>query len=300
VTWRLGAAAALGVLCLLAGVARAQAPGGAPPEDRRGVDEEIAPGADPGTPPDRAEVPAAPEAAGPEAPEAGAAPGAGAAPEAGGAPEAAGPRGPLVPPGGVPPVGPRRRPAQPAPEPEPEPEPEPAVPPTYDVALHFRGAVAPESSFDRALRAHGYGSSSVVPVAYVGAAGALVEWLWLGGRVGMRGRIWGHADHDEATLFATDLLATAQVRLLLGRVVELGALVAGGVAHQTLRVGGVLSDQVTPRFGIEATLAFRIGNHFAIGPRAGWDYFQWEGMNAYDHGVELGGPYFGVALEGRE
>lgn len=307
-TGRLGSGAALIALGLLAGTVHAQAPTDAGPASTasdsgadaadEGEPVPAPPGGEAADAEDGAPA-AAPEARAPSA-AAEAEPGAGSAPAAPTtAPAPA--RGPLVPPGGVPPVGPPR-PTEPEPPAAPEPPdpPEPAVPPTYDVALHLRGAIAEDTSFDRALRAHGYGVSQILPVAYVGAAGALLEWLWLGGRVGMRGRVWGHDDREEATLFATDLLATAQVRLLLNRVFELGALVGGGVAYQTLRLNGVRSDRITPRFAIEGVVAFRIGNHFAIGPRVGWDWFRWEGMNAYDHDVDVGGAYFGLAVEGRE
>ena len=46
-------------------------------------------------------------------------------------------------------------------------------------------------------------------------------------------------------------------------------------------------------------MTWRIGERL-FGPRVGWDYFQWEGMNRYDHGVDIGGAYFGIGLEGRE
>lgn len=213
------------------------------------------------------------------------------------------PRQPLVPPGGVPPI-PGPQPVATPPEPERQPdeveEPEPIPPPRYDVALHLRVGLPPGSGFDEALAAHRYDASPVIPSVYVGAAGAVLEWLWVGGRLGTRGRTFGHVDRDEATLYAADLLVTAQVRLALGSVVEVGALVAGGASYIAVRVNGVLTDQVTARFGAEATVAFRIGRNFALGPRVGWDYFQWENMNAYGDGVDLGGVWFGIALEGRE
>lgn len=215
------------------------------------------------------------------------------------------PASPLVPPGGVPQVGPLQPPpAPPAPEPvrrrESSRDAQPVVHPSYAVALHLYGAVTGDSSFDRALRAHRYSASNLVPVGYFDVAVAVVDWLWVGGRLGTRGRVWGHADREEASLSASDLVATVQLRFTLGRIVEIGVLAAGGAAYQALRLNGVLMEQVTPRFAAEAVLAFRIGDHFAIGPRFGWDYFQWQEMNAYDHSMDVGGPYVGLAVEGRE
>ncbi|MEZ4338860.1 MAG: hypothetical protein R3B82_19760, partial [Sandaracinaceae bacterium] len=125
-------------------------------------------------------------------------------------------------------------------------------------------------------------------------------WLWLGGRFGMRGRHWTHPSRDSAVVSAGDLLVTAQVRFALGRVVELGVLLGGGAGVMVVEMNGVASDQVVGRFQVEAIAAFRVGRHFALGPRVGWGYFQWEGMNRYDHGLDIGGPYLGLSLEGRE
>jgi len=150
------------------------------------------------------------------------------------------------------------------------------------------------------MNAFGYSGTRAAPVVYAGVAVPLVEWLWLGGRLGMRGRQWTHPERVSAYATAGDLLLTAQVRFRLGRVVELGVLAAGGAGIVLLEVNDVVSDQVVPRFLAEATVAFRIGNHFTLGPRFGWGYFQWESMNRYDDGMDLGGFFFGLGLEGRE
>lgn len=211
--------------------------------------------------------------------------------------------GPLVPEGGVPVVGmplaPQPAPA-PAPAPPPRPEPPPIPPPQYSLELQIRAAFPEESSFDLAMGSFGYSGVRIEPVVYVGIQIPVVEWLWLGGRFGMRGRHWTHPDRESAVVTAGDVLGTVQVRLALGRVVELGVLLGGGAGLVLLQVNGVATDQVVGRFQVEAMAAFRVGPHFALGPRVGWGYFQWEGMNRYDHGVDLGGPYLGLALEARE
>ncbi len=211
--------------------------------------------------------------------------------------------GPLVPEGGVPVVGMPLQPAPapgPPPGPPPRPEPPPIPPPRYSVELQLRVAFPAESSFDRAMASFGYSGVRIEPIAYLGVQIPVVEWLWLGGRFGMRGRHWTHPDRDSAVVSAGDLLLTAQVRLALGRVVELGVLLGGGAGVVVVGVNGVASDQVVGRFQVEAIAAFRVGPHFALGPRVGWGYFQWEGMNRYDHGLDIGGPYLGLSLEGRE
>jgi len=211
---------------------------------------------------------------------------------------------PLVPEGGVPEVGP---PVSPVPQQDPElrpvpqrPPPEPIPVPLYSVEIQIRGAFQEETSFDRTMGAFGYSGTRAAPVVYAGAAVPLVEWLWLGGRIGMRGRLWTHPERESAYATAGDLLLTAQVRFRLGRVVELGVLAGGGAGIVMLELNDVMSDQVVPRFQAEATVAFRVGNHFTLGPRFGWEYFQWEGMNRYDDGMDLGGFFFGLGLEGRE
>lgn len=213
---------------------------------------------------------------------------------------------PLVPPGGVPVIwGPGDRPAppvtpEPAPEPTPPPEP-PPPPPVYVVEISPRVGFATGSSFDDALVAHRYVGNVAIPTSYVGVAFPVgVEWLWIGGRFGFRGRSWQHPDREGPVLTAGDLLLTAQARFGLGSVFELGAIVYGGAGVADLRLNGVATGAVMGRFGLEAVVSFRLGRHFAFGPRGGWDFFQWEGMNADGHGVEIGGPFVGLTMEGRE
>lgn len=210
------------------------------------------------------------------------------------------PSPPLVPPGGVPEVGGPAPGQAERPEPERPPPAPPIPPPIYVVELAPRATFPVESSFDRALSTLRYRSVRVVPNGYVGMHVPVVEWLWLGGRIGMRGMTWRHLTRDDATVVAGELLATAQLRFSLGRVVELGLLAGGGVGWMSVELDGVGSDQLAPRFVAEGIIAFRPDRHVAIGPRFGWEYFVWEGMNAYDHALDIGGPFFGVAVEGRE
>lgn len=210
------------------------------------------------------------------------------------------PATPLVPPGGVPEVG-GPAPGQterPAPPPR---RPRPPLPPThYAIELMPRAAFPIESSFDRTLSELRYRSVRIVPTGYFGVQVPVVEWLWLGGRVGMRGMTWRHLTRDDATVVAGDLLVTAQVRFPLGRIVELGVLAAGGVGWMVVEMEGLGIDQLVPRFIGEGVIALRPDPHISIGPRFGWEYFVWEGMNAYDHALDIGGPFFGIAVEGRE
>ncbi|MGE0786516.1 MAG: hypothetical protein AB7S26_12670 [Sandaracinaceae bacterium] len=218
------------------------------------------------------------------------------------APDAASPPAPrlLVPPGGVPEVG-GPLPGQTAhPGPPPPPSRPPIPVPHYSVELSPRAAFPEESSFDRALGAVRYRSVRVVPTGYVGLQIPVIEWLWLGGRLGVRGMTWSHPEREDASVVGADLLLTAQVRFAPARVFELGLMVVGGAGWMNVVLDGVSSDQVCGRFAIEGIVAFRPDAHFTLGPRFGWEYFQWEHMNAYDHGLDLGGPFFGIALEGRE
>ena len=215
--------------------------------------------------------------------------------------EAAGGTPALVPPGGVPPIPgvrePRRVQAQ-APEPEPPPEPIPL--PRYSLELRLGVSFPGDFSFDQALAALRYDGVRAAPSVVVGVQVPVLDWLWLGGRLGARGRGWAHPDRDPATLAAGELLATAQARVWLGRVVELGVLVAGGLGWMQVAVRDAATDQVVGRVSLEAILAFKTGPHFAFGPRVGYDFFEWSGVNAYGHGVDVGGFSLGLALEGRE
>ena len=211
------------------------------------------------------------------------------------------PNRPHVPPGGVPTVGlPEQAPTPRQPLRQEPPPPPPLPTPSYSVELQLRSAFPVESSFDQVMSEFGYDGVRIEPVGYVGVAVPTLEWLWLGARYGMRGRNWTHPDRPSAVVAAGDLLGTAQVRFALGRVVELGVLFGGGAGVVVLQLNGISADQVVPRFLIEGTVAFRIGANFAFGPRIGWDYFQWEGMNRYGHGLDIGGPFVGIGLEGRE
>ncbi len=169
----------------------------------------------------------------------------------------------------------------------------------WDLALRL--AIPERMGFDRSIEGHGYDNVRLVPTVVAGlSVPAGVEWLWIGGQLGVRGRTWSHAEREDASMVGVDLLATVHARFLLGQVVELGAAVGGGAGWIAVVVNGVVSDQVVPRFNVQAELAFRVGRHFAIGPRVGWDYFVREGINAYGDSVDAGGPYFGLSLEGRE
>lgn len=168
-------------------------------------------------------------------------------------------------------------------------------------SIALRVGLPPQSSFDRALVSHGYGDVRAVPALVTGfALPAGVEWLWLGGQLGVRGRTWSHSEREDASMVGVDLLAVARLRFLLGERVELGVAVGGGVGWVGVWVNDVATDRVVGRFDARAELAFRVGRYFAVGPHVGWDYFQLEGINAYGSGADAGGPYLGLTLEGRE
>ncbi|MEQ9074376.1 MAG: hypothetical protein RLP09_11020 [Sandaracinaceae bacterium] len=220
-------------------------------------------------------------------------------PESAADPEPAASPTSLVPPGGVPPIPGVREP-RPVVAPEPEPEPEPIPLPSYSLELRFGVTFPADYSFDQALAALRYDGLRAAATAVVGVQIPVLDWLWLGGRFGGRGRGWAHPDRDAASLVAGELLATVQVRAWLGRVVELGLMVSGGLGWMQVAMRDATSDQAVGRFGVEAILAFKTGEHFAFGPRVGYDFFEWSGMNAYGHGVDVGGFSLGLALEGRE
>ncbi len=168
--------------------------------------------------------------------------------------------------------------------------------------LELRLAIPPDTGFDRSLRAHGYGNVRVIPALVAGLAAPVgVEWLWIGGQVGVRGRTWDHAARDSVSLVGVDALVTVRGRFLLGERGELGVTTGGGVGWIGTWMNGVMSDQIAPRFNVQLDLTFRVRDHFALGPSVGWDYFQTpSAINAYGDGVEAGGPYFGLSVEGRE
>src|SRR5690606_21531245 len=95
-----------------------------------------------------------------------------------------------------------------------------------------------------------------------------VEWLWLGGQLGVRGRTWSHGERDAASAVGVDLLVVARARFHIDHKVELGLTLGGGLGWLGVWVNGVGSDQIVPRFDVQADLAFAIGRHFALGDRS--------------------------------
>ncbi|MFK7984926.1 MAG: hypothetical protein AB8I08_02770 [Sandaracinaceae bacterium] len=216
------------------------------------------------------------------------------------------PAGPLTPPGGVPEIldpraEERRRETERRPPPEPETPAEPLPLSSMRVEIQPRLTLLTGSSMDDALRAHRYVPNGPSSGGHVGAEFSVVEpWFWIGGRLGLRGRTWRHPDRDGPVATAGDLQLTVGVRGDVDQVVEFGAVIHGGVGVVDLRVNGVAAGQLVGRFGLEGVLAFRVGPNFSFGPRIGWEYFQWDGVNADGHWLELGGPFLGLSLEGRQ
>lgn len=167
--------------------------------------------------------------------------------------------------------------------------------------LELRVNIPPESAFDRALHAHRHRGGSFNPAIVVGVAVPVVPWLWLGGQLGVRGRAWAHDTLAGANFVGADAMATVRARIPLGRRLEIGALIAGGIGWIGTWVNDVLSDQLAPRVSFQADVLFSAGRHFSLGPSVGWEVFETPSpVNAYGHVADLGGFYLGLSLEGRE
>ncbi len=173
-------------------------------------------------------------------------------------------------------------------------------PGTLILGAALRGAIPPQTDFDSALIAHGFGNVQLVPTLVAHAVVPVLRWLWIGGQIGVRGRGWPSGTHDNPpALLATDLLALIRARFPLARFFELGATVGAGIGWMGVNIDGVWAGGLAPRINLQVDIAFRTGSDFTIGPRIGWDYFRWNGINSYGNTVNAGGPYFGLAAEGR-
>ncbi len=174
-----------------------------------------------------------------------------------------------------------------------------ATDPELPVALSFFGSVGVvmDSSYDLALQSHAYGPGSPNVLFDGSLTYRVTSWLYLGGRVGARGRGWIRRDGEYAMTTGVDAMAIAHGRVHLGPVIDLGLVLGGGlgVAGVTLHSDTTLG--VAPRLHASLQFGFRLARGFHIFVRGAWDYFPWNDLDAGGRDIDLGGPYFGLGLE---
>jgi hypothetical protein len=171
--------------------------------------------------------------------------------------------------------------------------------PSLPVGLSFfasLGAVM-DSSYDQAVQSLAFGPPSP-NLAFDGSlTHAVVPWLHLGGRLGVRGRGWLRRDGEFGMATGIDAMAIAHFRFHVGTVVELGAVLGGGLGlgGVTLRSATVLG--VAPRLHGAVQIGFRLARGFHVHVRGAWDYFPWNDIDAGGRDLDLGGPFVGLGIE---
>lgn len=161
------------------------------------------------------------------------------------------------------------------------------------------GSTLAATSLDLALRSHDFGAPQGLYMGDISILGRALEWLWIGGRLGGRGRVFPRNDGTGGDAGGVDLLALVELRFQLGRVFELGAHVGGGGGVAALRIRHDVAVSVVPRVTAGIHLAFRVSRGFRLFLRGAYDYFPWFDMDRYGDDLDLGGLSGAIGLEVR-
>jgi hypothetical protein len=161
------------------------------------------------------------------------------------------------------------------------------------------GGVIDPSSLDLALRSHDYGTPGGFFAGDVSITGRVLDWLWLGGRFGGRGRFYTRNDGPGGSAGAFDLMAVVQTRFQLGRIVEIGVMAGAGAALVGVLLRNQLSAGVWPRLTAGVHIGMRIAHGVRIVARFSWDYCTIFDIDRYGSDVELGGPAGAIGIEVR-
>lgn len=172
---------------------------------------------------------------------------------------------------------------------------EPQHPLALQIHLAIGGAL--DSSLDHALEAHRYGDSIVVFSGDIGLLSRITEWLYIGGRLGGRGRGWLSNEVSPAAAGGVDAMAIAHARAYLGRVVDLGLVLGAGLGWGGISLERSGAAGVAPRLHASALIAFRLDSGIRLCARFAWDWFSLYDIDRYGSDLELGGPSLGLGLE---
>ncbi len=169
------------------------------------------------------------------------------------------------------------------------------------LAFHLGVGYAMPSSIDRALATHLYADQSGGPMVTgdFQLTYRALDWLFLGGRFGFRGRGWGRDGEAGAQAGGFDLMAMLHVRGQLGRIFNLGAMVGAGGGVVGLLLNRNVALGVAPRLSGGVEIGFRLGRGVRLEIRGSWDFFPWFDIDADGHDLDLGGPSVAVGLEVR-
>jgi hypothetical protein len=174
---------------------------------------------------------------------------------------------------------------------------EPLMPNLFQ--FHLGAGVALDASFDNVLVAHGFAESPFVFSGDIGFLGRLNEWLYLGARVGGRGRGWASNDRASAAAGGIDAMALAHLRAHLGRIVDLGVAVGLGLGWGGISMTNSSSTTFAPRLHGSALVGFRLAPGIRFTARIGWDWFSLYDLDRYGSDIDLGGPSLSLGFEVR-
>jgi len=172
---------------------------------------------------------------------------------------------------------------------------EPEHPLALQVHIGIGGAL--DSSLDDALEAHRYGSSPLVFQGDIALLARVTEWLYVGGRLGGRGRGWLSNEEAPASAGGVDGMAIAHVRGYLGRIVDIGAILGAGLGWGGISLARGGASDFAPRLHGSALIAFRLDAGVRLCARFAWDWFSVYDMDRYGSDLELGGPSLSLGLE---
>lgn len=156
-----------------------------------------------------------------------------------------------------------------------------------------------DSSLDAALVSHGYGESALIVTGDVAVLARATSWLYLGARIGGRGRGWNSNDVAPAVAGGLDALALAHLRVYAGPFLDLGASLGGGVGWASLTVENTATSFAAPRLHGSAVVGFRLAEGVRLCARVGYDWFPVFDLDRFGHDLDLGGPTVALGLEVR-
>jgi hypothetical protein len=174
---------------------------------------------------------------------------------------------------------------------------DPQLPAMWQLHIGMGGAVS--SSLDGALVAHLYASSALVFAVDVTVGARVLPWLELAGRVGARGRGWGHAYEQAALAGGVDALGLVVMRGYVGRVVDLGVAAGVGIGVGGLSLHSSTVGSAAPRLHGALFVGFRVAPGVRLLGRFSWDWFSLYDIDRLGSDLELGGPMGSLGVEVR-
>ena len=159
---------------------------------------------------------------------------------------------------------------------------------------------SPEQKIDDVLDTLGYERSQLVLGGDVTLLASATEWLWIGGRLGIRYRDWAGTHAEDASAFGPDLLGIAEARLGVNDELFMSFSTGGGLGVVAFRLGGSSLTRLAPRFHLAGVVGYEI-EEWAIGiVRLAYDFFTASNFNEYGHDLPLGGVHLAAGLELRQ